>query len=102
MGIKAQPTQIQEKTLQILTTSGSTDIDHGKSTLSDRLLEITKTIPTPSAVSNDPGSSSGQEPIPKNRQVLDKLVVKRERGITVKAVSVRYLDPHHPLLCTVH
>ncbi|KAG0144527.1 hypothetical protein CROQUDRAFT_659847 [Cronartium quercuum f. sp. fusiforme G11] len=63
-------------------------IDHGKSTLSDRLLELTKTIPqvpTTDAVSQ-PGS--GSAPPPRNRQVLDKLVVERERGITVKAVSV--------------
>lgn len=54
-------------------------IDHGKSTLADRLLERTNTIP-----------SDGS-----NKQVLDKLKVERERGITVKsqAVSMLYKDP---------
>ena len=38
-------------------------VDHGKSTLSDRLLELTGTV--------EPGGK---------KQILDKLVVERERG----------------------
>lgn len=54
-------------------------VDHGKSTLSDRLLELTGVI--------QPGDA--------NKQVLDKLDVERERGITVKAqtCSMFYVDP---------
>ncbi|KAK5628719.1 hypothetical protein RRF57_004434 [Xylaria bambusicola] len=54
-------------------------IDHGKSTLSDRLLELTGTI-----------SSSNS-----NRQILDTLEVERERGITVKAQTCTMIYNHN-------
>lgn len=50
-------------------------VDHGKSTLADRLLEIT------GAISKTPGQ----------HQVLDNLQVEKERGITVKAQSASLL-----------
>ena len=53
-------------------------IDHGKSTLADRLLEMTGTI-----------STRG-----KNEQVLDKLQVEKERGITVKAQTASLFYEH--------
>ncbi len=54
-------------------------IDHGKSTLSDRLLEVTGTLSTRH----------------KNEQFLDKLQVEKERGITVKAQSASMVYEHN-------
>ncbi|KAH8387101.1 hypothetical protein KR093_004648, partial [Drosophila rubida] len=53
-------------------------VDHGKSTLADRLLELT------GAISRNAGQN----------QVLDNLQVERERGITVKAQTASIFYKH--------
>ncbi len=56
-------------------------VDHGKSTLSDRILELTKAV----------------DPRLMREQYLDSMDIERERGITIKAQNVRVTWKDHVL-----
>jgi GTP-binding protein LepA len=54
-------------------------VDHGKSTLADRMLQLTELV----------------DPRKMRSQYLDKMDIERERGITIKAQTARLPYKHH-------
>ncbi|MGP1446516.1 MAG: translation elongation factor 4 [Candidatus Limimorpha sp.] len=61
-------------------------IDHGKSTLADRLLELTKTVNEKELVN----------------QVLDSMDLERERGITIKSHAIQMKYEHEGEIYTLN
>ncbi len=61
-------------------------IDHGKSTLADRLLEFTRTVSEKDL----------------QAQVLDDMELERERGITIKSHAIQMQYEHNGEVYTLN